>query len=308
MIAMKMDLKEKTLRYMRRRGLARAEMARLIGKGTVLFSKYLDGIRISPNDTEWVEAALDAFYYRLEQRERRRPRKFINLLASKLVLERCEEARRHGDLVLLYGPPGTSKTYTLEEYVQRRTQQGDDKIIFMTANPLSTPRALVVGLCKHLGLPSGKPAHVLVGWVIQKLEADPHLILVDEANHLSVGSLELLRHIHDLSHCGMVLVGTKRLYDLFTNGGRKSQDLEQLWSRVAVHDLLPGMAPSEVQAIVHSSLGRIREGVAEEIQKTSKGSIRRLTKLTARLKRLQELNPDTPLEKLVPIAAGQIIV
>ena len=65
--------------------------------------------------------------------------------------------------------------------------------------------------------------------------------------------------------------------------------------------------PSEVQAIVRSSLGKIREGVAEEIQKTSKGSIRRVTKLTTRLKRLQELNPNTPLEKLVPIAAGQII-
>ncbi len=50
-----------------------------------------------------------------------------------------------------------------------------------------------------------------------------------------------------------------------------------------------------------------RAGVAEEIQKTSKGSIRRVTKLTTRLKRLQELNPDTPLEKLIPIAAGQII-
>ncbi len=177
----------------------------------------------------------------------------------------------------------------------------------MTANPLTSPKALIVGLCKHLGLPTAKPAHILVEWAIQRLETDPHLILIDEANHLSVASLELLRHIHDLSRCGMVLVGTKRLYDLFTNGGRKSQDLEQLWSRVAVHDLLPGMAPSEVQAIVRSSLGKIREGEAEEIQKTSKGSIRRVTKLTARLKRLQELNPDTPLEKLIPIAAGQII-
>jgi len=254
-----------------------------------------------------MEAALESFFYRLEQREHRRPKKFINLTASKLVLERCEEARAESELVLLYGPPGTSKTHTLEEYVRRRTEQGDEKIIFLTANPLTSPKALIVGLCKHLGLPTAKPAHVLVEWVIQKLESDPHLILIDEANHLSVASLELLRHIHDLSHCGMVLVGTKRLYDLFTNGGRKSQDLEQLWSRVAVHDLLPGMAPSEVQAIVHSSLGKIREGVAEEIQKTSKGSIRRVSKLTARLKRLQELNPDTPLEKLIPIAAGQII-
>ncbi len=152
---MKMNIKQKNVQYMKRRGLARAEMVRLIGQETAPLAMYLDEIPISPAGREWVEAALEAFFCRLEQ--------------------------------------------------------------------------------------------------------------------------------------------------------RKSQDLEQFWSRVAVHDLLPGMAPSEVQAIVRSSLGIIREGVAEEIRKTSKGSIRRVSKLTARLKRLQELNPDTPLEKLIPIAGGQII-
>lgn len=74
--------------------------------------------------------------------------------------------------------------------------------------------------------------------MIDKLNKDPHLILVDEANHLSVAILEVMRHVHDMTECGMVLVGaTQRLYDLFTNGGRKSQDLEQLWSRVGIQDL-----------------------------------------------------------------------
>ena len=66
MIAMKMDLRKKTLRYMKRRGLARAEMARLIGQDTALFSKYLDRLRIPPSGPEWVEAALEAYFYRHE--------------------------------------------------------------------------------------------------------------------------------------------------------------------------------------------------------------------------------------------------
>lgn len=36
-------------------------------------------------------------------------------------------------------------------------------------------------------------------------------------------------------------------------------------------------------------------------------TIRRLTKLVPRLRRLQELNPSAPTDKLVPVAAGQII-
>ena len=92
--------------------------------------------------------------------------------------------------------------------------------------------------------------------VIDKLNKDPHLILVDEANHLNVAALEVMRHIHDMTECGMVLVATQRLYDLFTNGGRKSQDLEQLWSRVGIHDLLPGLAPSEVGQIAKASMSQ----------------------------------------------------
>ena len=120
-------------------------------------------------------------------------------------------------------------------------------------------------------------------------------------------ALELLRHLHDMTECGMVLVGTKRLYDLFTNGGRKSQDLEQLWSRVGIHDLLPGLTPTEVRQIVKASLGKLNEAAIVEIQRTTRGSARRLTKLVPRLKRLKALNPEVPAEKLVPVAAGQII-
>ena len=105
----------------------------------------------------------------------------------------------------------------------------------------------------------------------------------------------------------MVLVGTKRLYDLFTNGGRKSQELEQLWSRVGIHDLLPGLTPVELRQIARASLGKLNEATMEEIQRTTQGSARRLGKLVPRLRRLKELNPDTPTEKLVAVAAGQII-
>lgn len=55
-------------------------------------------------------------------------------------------------------------------------------------------------------------------------------------------------------------MGTKRLYDLHNNGGRKSQILEQIWSRVEIHNLLPGMTPAEVRQIAKPSSGQIRGG------------------------------------------------
>ena len=62
-----------------------------------------------------------------------------------------------------------------------------------------------------------------------------------------------------------------------------------------------------MRQIARASLGKLDEATMVEIQRTSRGSARRLTKLVPRLKRLQGLNPDKAAEKLVPVAAGQII-
>lgn len=302
-----MDVREKTRAYMEQQRLSRAEMAQRIGLPAATFSKYLDRLHHGSQPRE-VEATLVAYFKRMELIERQRQKKFLQLKTSAIVMERCEEARRERELVVLYGPPGISKTFSLREYVRRRADEGDQKILFITANSVTTPKALMVGLCRLLALSTTKQTHQLVEDVIDKLNQDPHLILVDEANHLNVAGLELLRHIHDMTECGMVLVGTKRLYDLFTNGGRKSQDLEQLWSRVGIHDLLPGLGGSEVRQIAKASLGKLNEATAVEIQRTTRGSARRLTKLMPRLKRLRQLNPEAPTEKLVSAAAGQLIV
>lgn len=301
-----MDLREKTRSYMKQQGLSWAEMAQGIGFPTSTLAKYLHR-KHHGSQPRQVEVALVAYFKRGELVERQRQKKFLQLKTSAIVLERCEEARRERELVVLYGPPGISKTYSLREYVRRRADEGDHKVLLITANAVTTPRALVLSLCRLLALPTRKQTHGLVEDVIDKLNQQPHLILVDEANHLNVSGLELLRHIHDITECGMVLVGTKRLYDLFTNGGRKSQDLEQLWSRVGIHDLLPGLSAAEVRRIVQASLGRFNEAAMVEIQRTTRGSARRLAKLVPRLKRLKELNPSTPAEKLVAVAAGQII-
>jgi hypothetical protein len=74
-----------------------------------------------------------------------------------------------------------------------------------------------------------------------------------------------------------------------------------------IHDLLPGLSPAEVRQIVQGSLGKLTEAAIVEIQRTTRDSARRLAKLVPRLKRLKELNPHAPAEKLVAAAAGQII-
>jgi len=100
-----------------------------------------------------------------------------------------------------------------------------------------------------------QPHSLLILQVVQLFERDADHVadcLLFVWEQLSRKRFRRLRRFR----LSMVLVGTKRLYDLFTNGGRKSQELEQLWSRVGIHDLLPGLTPVEVRQIAKASLGK----------------------------------------------------
>jgi DNA transposition AAA+ family ATPase len=92
---------------------------------------------------------------------------------------------------------------------------------------------------------------------VRRLETGHFLIIIDEANHLDIEAMELLRYVYDRGRLGVVLIGTLRLYEIFTNGSRPASELEQLWSRVGICELLPGLTEYEARQIIQQALGRI---------------------------------------------------
>ncbi len=100
-----MGIREQTLAYMADRRIRRGQMAERIGFPISVFCKWLDR-RHHGSQPRQVEAALMAYFKRRELVERQRQKKFLQLKTSALVMERCEEARRGRELVMLYGPPG----------------------------------------------------------------------------------------------------------------------------------------------------------------------------------------------------------
>jgi DNA transposition AAA+ family ATPase len=199
-----MDIREKTRAYLQGQELSQMEMEKRIGIPAAVLERYLDPHNSDP--AHRVTAALIGYFRRLEIVERQKEKQFLRLQTSAIVMERCEQARKDRDLVMLCGPAGISKTFSLREYVRRRAEQNDYKMLLVTANAVTTPRALMLSMCRLLGIARRKDTHTLVEEIIDKLNEYAHLILVDEANHLNVAGLELLRHIHDMTECGMVLL------------------------------------------------------------------------------------------------------
>ncbi len=226
------------------------------------------------------------------------------------MLEKLAEADEREVIALLYGPSGIGKTFAIEEFMDRIEKgNGLDKpeILFVTAHSASTPKSLMAILCLQAGIPHQGTASTLAESLVRKLEAGHYLIIVDEANHLTIAAMELLRYVYDLARLGAVLVGTLQLYEIFTDGSRPAGELEQLWSRVGICELLPGLPEHEARQMIQKALGCTPETTTKQILRKSGISIRRLTKLLGRLKELQELNGDREIDDLLPVAANGLL-
>jgi hypothetical protein len=88
----------------------------------------------------------------------------------------------------------------------------------------------------------------------------------------------------------------------FTDGSRPAGELEQLWSRVGICELLPGLSEYEARQMIQRTLGRIPESTTKQILRQTGNSIRKLTKMLERLKELKEVNEDRALTELISVA------
>jgi DNA transposition AAA+ family ATPase len=119
---------------------------------------------------------------------------------------------------------------------------------------------------------------------------------------LDIGALRLLSYVYDLRRLGVGLIEGLRLYEILTEGSGLAGELEQLWSRVGICELLPGLTEYEARQMIQKTLGRIPEAASKQILRQTGNSIRRLTKLLDRLKELQEINDKQDIADLIPVA------
>jgi DNA transposition AAA+ family ATPase len=299
-------LGERTLAYMKAQHLRRQEMAERAEIRLRDLGMYLDGLAVGTRGKDTVEVALGAFFLKLDRAQARAQRPpFLETATARLTLEKCQEAGDRRELALLYGPSGIGKTFAIEEFMARCEKKDDTEkpeALFVTAHSASTPKSLMAALCQQAGVPTKGPAATLAESLVKKLAAGHYLIVVDEASHLEIQAMELLRYVYDRGRVGVMLVGTLRLYEVFTDGSRPASELEQLWSRVGICELLPGLTEYEGRQMISRGLGRLPEPTIRQVLGQTGSSMRRLATLLEHLKELRELNAGRPIDDLIPIA------
>ncbi|MDE0124237.1 MAG: AAA family ATPase [Bryobacterales bacterium] len=258
-------------------GLSQSAAAREIGISDSALSQWLAGKY--EGDSAAVESRVGIW---LRSRTRRKdfgrvmpdPPAWVETPTALRIIAGLGYAQLAGDVAVVIGGAGCGKTVAARRYAARQPS-------VWVAAATSGTKALgpcLRALAKACGLKPGR--RTLAGLeeaIAGRVRSTGGLLVVDEAQHLSLRALDSVRGIHDATGVGVALLGGWPLYSRMA--GRWSEELAQLHSRVGRLVKLGRPTARDVDALLGGwrlDAARLRR-TAVEIA-SSPGGLRALTK------------------------------
>lgn len=283
----------------RDRGYTQAAVARAIGVSDSAISQWLGGKY--KGDVKSLEHAITGFLQLDGERseKRRITLPFVMTSAAGRVFDACRMAHLDGEIGVVIGEAGIGKTTAVKEYATRNSN-----VILVEADLGYTARDLFAELHRKCGFDGLGSINRMKDDVIDKLKGSGRLIVIDEAEHLPVRALDLVRRINDKAGVGILFCGLKRFMESLRI---KQADFAYLYTRVGFKVSLDNLRPQDVEMLVHEAVPG-SNGLWKSFHEESHGNARILGKLIARTLRLCDLNGAQPSPELVHEAAKMLVV
>lgn len=228
---------------------------------------------------------------------------FVETENAKVVMDVCQYAMTVGAMCMITGPAGTGKTIAIQEFERR-----NDNVILIYISGVYMQRSILIEIARRLKIAPGS-VDVMLNKVVDALKGSNKLIIVDEAQKIFYRSLELFREIHDMADVGVVLCGSKFLYDRVTGQERLEKDLgfDQMYSRIQRYHHLKRLPVEDIVKIIAAVFGEADDDLGEHVHRQTLGSARNLRNVIkmARVQGHEKLTIDSfdLLSKYVIMAA-----
>ncbi|MEW5763683.1 MAG: AAA family ATPase [Acidobacteriota bacterium] len=224
------DLRRRFAEEVAESGLSQAKIAREVGTNPSYVNQYLKDGTCAGAREEFEAKVLRWVRTRESQRalDRILPGEdvFFPTPTSRRVLAALAYAQAGRSMAVVYGGAGLGKSTAARHYATAASS-----VFLATVSPTSRkPGGLLKVLCRTLGLKASIWPTDMERSVVERLAGTRGLLIVDEAQHLTVESLETLRAIHDAAGIGLALLGNERVYTQMV--GTRTAEFAQLFSRL----------------------------------------------------------------------------
>ena len=221
-------VRDKLATWMQAKGQSQAKVAKSLGISAATLSMFLKGTYTGDNE-QIAAAAWNLLELNQKQSIAVRTPDFTMTAIASDIITVADYAHTHRDIGVIYGDAGIGKTMTIEEYAKKNPMS-----VLITADVTSTVKTLLEDILAGLGCKStaGNRSQAK-RQLVKELRDTNRMIIIDEAQHLKLPTLEAVRGIiYDLCHCGVLLVGNENVYNKML--GKQKAPFAQLFSRVGI--------------------------------------------------------------------------
>lgn len=182
-------------------------------------------------------------------------------------------------LMLAWGFAGRGKTECAKEFAIR-----NEKAVHIRVFEDWTPRAMLSTICEALnGMRPGR-IDLAKRVIIEDLDESKKMLLIDEADRLSIKNIEHLRDIHDETGCPIVLIGEPSIY-------AQVKARSRIWQRVTRAVEFGPVVIDDVMVFGLKACNlRIEAVAANRIVQKCQGSFRLLYHIMVELERVARAN------------------
>lgn len=231
--------------YMLSTGRTQSQVAKELDVSASALSGFLGGTYKTPHTIiTKIEELAD-----ISVRKKVTPKEpeYVETGISRDITNAIRYSHLQGKISVVYGDAGIGKTMAFRNYLEQNTLA-----VGITISPTF---ASITGVNEKLAEQLGVRERVSrrqTMEIINKLRGSGRVVVIDEAQHLTVRALNHLRCISDESGVGICFIGNDEVYSKLKGSGRA--DFAQLFSRIGMRRqvLVTNISRQDVRAVFGS--------------------------------------------------------
>lgn len=243
-----------------------------------------------------VEDYLDS--YTVIESQIRPGRIFAKTSVAEDVFTTTEYVRKFRKIGVVFGIPGCGRTMAVKEYARTHP-----RTILVMAHKLITKRSLLTSILRELKKSDDMILNNMFEDIIADLKGTDRLLIVDEGEHLSVDTLEIVRRIYDFAGIPILLSGTNIMLQKLR--GRKGE-LKQLYSRIGIKAEVNDLTISDTKKILEVNYPDAVQFYAT-FHSVSKMNGRILENLMDLVREASQTNGEKITDSLIDQAASMLL-